>query len=353
MARLSVARISRSAPTAGRERGVTRVAALALAAALCAVTPPAAAQNGESDALMRRGVTLRRRGRDAAALGLFRAAWELSRLPRARAQMGLAAQELRAWVDAERWLTEALAETADPWVQQWSAQLTEALRQVRAQLCRVTVDVPAGVTARIRGADLSAGSSYLAPGDVEVEFRRGDEAPDRIAVTLPAGGEITVRPPPPPVVEAPPTPPAVVEVPTPPVVAVAPPPVVEVTPPATRRVRRRVSSPVATVGWTLLAGAAASAVVGTVGVVLQRGAAGEYNDDPRCGPSGSANQPASCVGLERDASAGSTVAYAGFATAGALALGGALMVLLAPRAVTTSRVACAPVGPGVRCGWTF
>src|SRR5262245_7061850 len=65
-------------------------------------------KGGEVEALIKSGVSLREQGKDEAALREFQRAHELSRAPRALAQIALAEQALGRWIDAEAHLEEAL-----------------------------------------------------------------------------------------------------------------------------------------------------------------------------------------------------------------------------------------------------
>jgi tetratricopeptide (TPR) repeat protein len=77
---------------------------------------PAVAEVAESDALILQGLKLREQGKDAEALQLFVRAQELAPTPRALAQRALAEQALGNWVQAEIHLSQALADTDDPWI---------------------------------------------------------------------------------------------------------------------------------------------------------------------------------------------------------------------------------------------
>lgn len=94
---------------------------------------PAAAQ-GSADALVDRGVELRRSGDDEGALALFAEAWEQTHGARARAQMALAEQALGRFVEAEAHLLEALAVQDDAWIARRRADLTLALEAIQHRL---------------------------------------------------------------------------------------------------------------------------------------------------------------------------------------------------------------------------
>src|SRR5947209_3601580 len=79
-----------------------------------------------ADAAIRRGVDLRKQGRDMDALEEFRKAYAAARSPRALAQIALAEQALGRWVDAESDLDQALASKSDPWIRKNVATLNGA-----------------------------------------------------------------------------------------------------------------------------------------------------------------------------------------------------------------------------------
>jgi hypothetical protein len=97
---------------------------------------PAAANAGGADAepLITRGLELRERGDDREALAQFQRAYELSKSPRALAQIALAEQALGHWVDAEAHLGEATRRTDDPWIARNSALLSPALTEIQDHL---------------------------------------------------------------------------------------------------------------------------------------------------------------------------------------------------------------------------
>lgn len=92
------------------------------------------------DALIREGVALRAQGRDAEAFERFRAAWTAMPTPRARAQMGWAAQALGRWRESEEMLTEALEAQGDPWIVANRADLARSLAEVAARLGALEVN---------------------------------------------------------------------------------------------------------------------------------------------------------------------------------------------------------------------
>ena len=97
------------------------------------------------EALVRRGLELRKAGQDEQALDAFRSSYKLQATPRAQAQMGMAEQALGHWVDAERDLKGALAVEKDAWIARNSATLKRSLATVAEHLGSVQiVGSPAG-----------------------------------------------------------------------------------------------------------------------------------------------------------------------------------------------------------------
>lgn len=173
-----------------------RTMMMAVAASLL-VSSVAAAESEEPEALIRQGIELRKRGDDARAHGYFKRAYDLSKTPRAAAQLGLVDQAVGRFGEAEMLLVEALA-TNDPWVQQHRSTLEDSLKVVRQHLGGIVVaGAPAGTTwsdAEHRGAALPAnGAIWVAPGTATLRF----EAPGRQAttktVTVAAGDSVALQ----------------------------------------------------------------------------------------------------------------------------------------------------------------
>jgi hypothetical protein len=129
----------------------------------------------EAEADLRRGVALRRDGRDAEALELFRHSLERAPSARARAQIALAEQALALWLAAERDLRLALADRDDPWVRQNREALERALHLVEGKLAYVAVKADApGLEVLVNGAPSPAsadGRRRVVAGQVTVEAR--------------------------------------------------------------------------------------------------------------------------------------------------------------------------------------
>src|SRR5436305_2127194 len=104
---------------------------LALAALLIAAVYPSYGSGEDVEALLKKGIELRRNGRDREALAEFQRAAQISRTARATAQIALAEQALGLWVEAESDIKDALASAQDPWIAKNRAVLEGALRTIR------------------------------------------------------------------------------------------------------------------------------------------------------------------------------------------------------------------------------
>jgi tetratricopeptide (TPR) repeat protein len=99
-------------------------------------------------ALVERGVALRKVGRDAEALELFRQAFAADRAPAILAQIGLAEQALGRYVAAETDLKAALSRADDSWIARNRASLEGALAVTATHLADIDV------TTNVSGAEL-------------------------------------------------------------------------------------------------------------------------------------------------------------------------------------------------------
>jgi len=122
--------------------------------ALMALTagPAAGAEPSDPDALIARGLDLRRAGKDREALPLFRQAAEAKRTPRAVAQLGLCELSLGLWVEGEDHLQEGLTSKTDPWIRKNERQLKAALENIQGRLGFLDVwGDPAGAKVAVDG----------------------------------------------------------------------------------------------------------------------------------------------------------------------------------------------------------
>jgi hypothetical protein len=155
------------------------------------------------DALIARGIRLRKAGDDRAALESFEQAYAQSSSAQALAQMALAEQALGRWLLAQEHLEQALAAPADRWIEVHRAALHAARAEIASRLGQLEVSCNvAGAVVLVDGAvigrtplpravPLVAGQSVLkisAPGyfDVTRQVQVDARALARMDVSLTA-----------------------------------------------------------------------------------------------------------------------------------------------------------------------
>jgi PEGA domain len=153
----------------------------------------AAGVGSDEEGLIGRGLELREKGDDEAALGAFRKAYELSKGARALAQVALAEQALGRWGTAEAHLGQAVARTDDRWIARNKPLLEQALTEIQGHLGSLQLSGGvAGAEVRINGE--TVGSLPLeAPirvpaGSVALEVRAQGFLPVVRTVSIPARG---------------------------------------------------------------------------------------------------------------------------------------------------------------------
>jgi len=179
-----------------RTGGRSRIAFLATL--IVTVSMPALGAHGQpaaadEEALIKRGLELREKGDDEAALREFRRAHELSRSGRALAQVALAEQALGHWTDAEVHLTEAMRRDQEPWIARNMRLLRQALADIQPHLGSLELSGGAGgAEVLINGAHvgtLPLGAALRVPaGSVALEVRAPHHLPMLRTVIVPAGG---------------------------------------------------------------------------------------------------------------------------------------------------------------------
>jgi serine/threonine-protein kinase len=111
----------------------------------------------DPEALILRGLELRRQRDDVTALALFQRAYSLESTPRCRAQIALAEQSLGQWIAAEKDLQAALAQADDWWIAQHRTTLEQALGFVTTHLGWLQIDSNVqGAEVAINGAGVGA-----------------------------------------------------------------------------------------------------------------------------------------------------------------------------------------------------
>jgi hypothetical protein len=144
------------------------------------------------DALIHRGIELRKQGNDRAALEEMQRAYAIKHTPRAAAQLGFAEQALGLWPDAEEHVHEALTATGDAWVRKNRATIESALVTIRAHVGRVQIDggepgAQVTVNGRAVGSMPLRDSVPVNAGPVDVEVRAAGYAPALKTVNVGAG----------------------------------------------------------------------------------------------------------------------------------------------------------------------
>jgi hypothetical protein len=129
---------------------MTRVVA-AVVILLCLCRVAAAADERAAEALVTRGLELRREGKPGEALEMFQRAHALSPSPRTLGQMGLVEASLGHWIDAEDHLTASLATLQDPWVKKQRTLLDQGLALARSHIGQILFTGPPGTTITVSG----------------------------------------------------------------------------------------------------------------------------------------------------------------------------------------------------------
>jgi hypothetical protein len=170
------------------EKGV----GLLFCCALATVASLRGATAADPEELLRRGVELRRRERDAEALTFFQQSYELNKAPKALAQVGLAEQALGKWGAADRHLRTAIQSASDPWIVKHREAIEQALGTIGQHVGRLDVrGGPAGAEVRVDGDVIGslplAGPFSVSAGGVAIEVRSDGYVPIVRASTIPVG----------------------------------------------------------------------------------------------------------------------------------------------------------------------
>lgn len=326
---------------------MTRAFIVVIAIAITFVAAGAHAQSRAADALVERGIALRREGRDVEALELFEQADALDRSPKTVAQIGLAAHALGDFVQARGVLRDALSNADDTWIASRREVLEAALDDAEAHLGRLHVEGGlAGdrvlVDGRAAGLLPLAEDLVVPVGRVEVSLERAGARVAERRVTVEAR---TTR---------------AVPFDTP----LAPPPAAELprdhesepAPLATDATSERRTTWVPYVGVALVGAGAAGLGVGITMNVLRENDAARFREGAACGRF-APGEDETCDTLyarARDRQAG---AIAGYVAGGALVAAGVLLLVLAQTEHEGDlAVSCAPSfgeRTGVTCMGSF
>lgn len=151
-------------------------------------------QTVEAEALIRKGLDLRHQGHDAQAVPYLENAYKLSRTPRTAAQLGLVSMALGYWVDAERYLDEALGDPDNPWVATNRHTLEAARGRVRGFVGDLTITGdPDGAEVLVNGKLIGhlplAKPVHIGKGVVEVALRAPGYSQASKTVTVEGAGK--------------------------------------------------------------------------------------------------------------------------------------------------------------------
>jgi hypothetical protein len=322
---------------------------------------PSTVAGQDADALVARGIELRRQGQDEQALALFRRAHRLSPSGRSLAQIALAEQALGSWMDAHQDLVAAIA-LGGGWIAEHRETLDEALSVIRRNVGLVTVEAEEPVAAvTINGGAVEVGVPVaVQPGAVEIVVRFEGEGVERRTVELSAGRERVVT-----------------------VARENDAPSDDAS--GTGGVPQDADDAADTsagdatdddtagshdgatdggtdvltvLGWTALVTAAAAFAGAVVAWRIREGDASRYNDDAGCYATPGLTRDEQCPGLRDAVDQAELVSIAALAAGGALTALGVLLLVLADGEPSAEQVGldCAPGGPGdagVACRWRF
>ena len=347
-----------------------RALGLFLGCVLLLVSSAPGASAADAEDLIRRGVELRRKERDADALTLFQQAYELSRAAKALAQIGLAEQALGKWGVADRHLRAALQASDDAWVVKHRKAIEDALQAISAHVGRLEVrGSPAGAEVRVDG-ELVGKLPLTAPfavtaGGVAIDVRAEGYVPILRASSVPTGMLIRET------FDLQPT--------SSPIATPVAPPVTSAQPPATARVPddrlqalgEARSAPVAanpvaapeehsmrpTVALVLTALAAGATGIGVLEHVTWQNKTSEFNRTTGCDPNATIHGSSRCDHLWADAVNARLGAFIGYGGGAGLLTTAAIVYFTAPSGPTTGtrQVACSvnPVQMGANCSVRF
>jgi hypothetical protein len=326
---------------------------------------------GEEDAAIRRGLDLRREGKDQEALDEFQKAYARNKSVRTLAQIGLAEQALGRWVDAEVHVGQALSDESHPWIRKNAPALKNALAEIQRHVGSLEIIGPRDAEVRVNG-QLVGTLPFTKPvrlpiGVLNVELRREGYLSSTRTVSITAGvltrESIGLQ-----IIE--PTPRQRVEV-VPARAASAPPSALPASEPDATSDDAGPGEPGVDRGasgtwrrpaaWVAAAGAGLGVAAGGVALFLRSQKLRDA-DNLQCRIMGDLVNPvdprnqARCVDLADSASSLGVAAVVSFSVAGALAIGSVILfVTLPPRASGAASVACAPVltTPGAVCVLRF
>jgi hypothetical protein len=110
-----------------------------------------AADERAADAMITRGLELRREGKSVEALEMLQRAHAIAPSPRSLGQLGLVELSLDHWSEAEDHLAASIVTDQDPWVHKNRALLDQALSLAKSHVGQIALSGPDGATVTIGG----------------------------------------------------------------------------------------------------------------------------------------------------------------------------------------------------------
>src|SRR3954470_2205950 len=168
-------------------------AAMMFTISVLPAAPALAASDAEqAEALIRDGVQLRAQDKAARALPLFEKAYQISRTPRTAAQLGLCELELGYYIEAERYLNEALATPDHPWIAKNKTTLKRQLEAARGNIGELALTLSPSnaevlVNNKLVGMPSPGAPIRLDKGLADVEVRSPGFASARETITIVGG----------------------------------------------------------------------------------------------------------------------------------------------------------------------
>jgi hypothetical protein len=171
-------------------------AALASAVLVIMISVGAHARDLDPNALIARGLELRRAGKSAEALELFRRAHRQAPSARTLGQMGLVETSLDRWIDADADLSASLATPDDAWVRQNRPFLDQALARTKEHVGELVISGRPGTQVVFAGKALGAlplaAPLRAAEGDFELTATAAEFIPFSKVVSVKGGARTAV-----------------------------------------------------------------------------------------------------------------------------------------------------------------
>ncbi len=171
-------------------------AALASVLLVTAISAGARANDVAPDALIIKGLDLRRAGRSVEALEFFRRAHREAPSPRTLGQMGLVEASLAHWMDADVHLAASLTTPDDAWVHKNRPFLEQALGRAKTHIGELVVGGRPGTTVTFAGRALGAlplaGPVRVVEGDFLLTATAATFKPFSLSVTIKGGSRTAV-----------------------------------------------------------------------------------------------------------------------------------------------------------------